>query len=149
MAALNDARLKRFAREYLKTMDAERAAAAVGRDGQGPALLARKEVREEIERQREDMKKLCKRDDLIWRMWNLAFGRPNDCVRLALGEVDRLDELDLSLLAEVRRSDKGAVEVKLVDRMEVMDRLLELAGKEEDGATDFLQAIAGLGQAQE
>ncbi len=149
MAALKDAEKKRFAREYLKTMDADRAALAIHRASQGQALLERASVQEEIEKQRQQLGNLCKKDDLIRRMWDLAFGRPNDCVRLAMGELERLDELDLSLLAEIKRNDKGAVEVKLVDRMAVMERLLELTGKEEDNATDFLQAIAGLGQTQD
>jgi Tfp pilus assembly protein PilE len=63
-----------------------------------------------------------------------------------MGELDRLDDLDLSLLAEIKRSDKGAVEVKLVDRMAVMERLLELTNSQADTASAFLQAIAAVGQ---
>lgn len=146
MTGPNAAKRKQFVRAYLKTMDAEQAAQAIGRGQQGWALLEQPEVRTEIQRQRAALKDLCGRDDLIRRMWELAFGRPNDCVRLAMGELDRLDDLDLSLLAEIKRSDKGAVEVKLVDRMAVMERLLELTNNQADTASAFLQAIAAVGQ---
>ena len=49
----------------------------------------------------------------------LAFGKPNDCVRLVLGEDVDIGSLDLSMLTEIKRSEKGTVEIKLVDRTKV------------------------------
>lgn len=82
-----------------------------------------------------------RRKDVTRRLAELAFGKVNDCVKLALGEEVQLDELDLSLLSEVKRSEKGMVEIKLIDRLKVLEQL----GKalEEDGAemTAFLEAM--------
>ena len=57
----------------------------------------------------------------------LAFGKPNDCVKLALCEDVDIASLDLSLLTEIRRSDKGTVEVKLLDRTKVLEQLAGMA----------------------
>ena len=59
-----------------------------------------------------------RREDVLRRLAELAFGQPNDCVRLALEELPDLKGLDLSLLSEIRRSDKGLVEIRLIDRVE-------------------------------
>ena len=84
-----------------------------------------------------------KREDVARRLAELAFGKANDCVKLALEEGTVLDKLDLSLLSEVKRNDKGTVEIRLVDRLKALEQLALLA--EEDG-TDleyFLQALQG------
>lgn len=141
---------RRFVREYLRTMDPDRAAQTAGAAGQGPALLETEAVREEIDRQRRIMKSLMKKDDLLRRMWELAFSRSNDCARLVLEDPAQvsaqLEGLDLSLLAELRRTDKGAVEVKLIDRLQLLERLLALLDQDEGSATEFLQALAGMGE---
>ena len=81
--------------------------------------------------------------DVNRRLAELAFGRANDCVKLALGEEVELDGLDLSLLAEVKRNDKGAVEIKLVDRLKVLQQLAEVAGSDGEGMEGLIQAIRG------
>jgi hypothetical protein len=74
----------------------------------------------------------------------LAKGRPNDAVKLAylseeqLGEIDGLD---LSALVEFKRHGNGSVELKLVDRAAVLERLLELE-RGADGAGALMQALA-------
>ncbi len=83
------------------------------------------------------------RRDVIRRLAELAYGQVNDCVRLALEEDVRLEELDLSLLSEVRRNDKGTVEIKLIDRLQVLKQLAEAAGEEKAGMEGFLQAMQG------
>lgn len=87
-----------------------------------------------------------RRRDVARRLAELAFGRANDCVRLVLEEDAPLKKLDLSLLSEVKRSDKGAVEVKLIDRLKALEQLAQLA--QEDGADleSFLQALRGGGE---
>lgn len=81
------------------------------------------------------------KEDVARRLAELAFGRANDCVRLVLEENTPLGKLDLSLLSEVKRSEKGAVEVKLVDRLKALELLAELA--EEDGGDleGFLKSL--------
>ena len=85
--------------------------------------------------------------DVNRRLAELAFGKVNDCVKLALGENVELDGLDLSLLAEVKKNDKGAVEIRLVDRLKVLQQLAEVADSGEDGMEGLIQAIRGGEQA--
>ena len=84
-----------------------------------------------------------RREDVLRRLAELAFGQPNDCVRLALEELPDLKGLDLSLLSEIRRSDKGLVEIKLIDRVKVLERLEQAMGDEGDGVGELLRALGG------
>ena len=84
-----------------------------------------------------------RREDVLRRLAELAFGQPNDCVRLALEEMPDLKGLDLSLLSEIRRSDKGLVEIKLIDRVKVLERLEQAMGDEGDGVGELLRALSG------
>lgn len=83
------------------------------------------------------------RKDVTRRLAELAFGRVNDCVKLALEEAPCLEELDLSLLSEVKRNEKGAVEIRLIDRLQVLEQLAEVVGEEKPGVDSFLQALQG------
>lgn len=139
MRKLSKEELAVFVGMFLRTMDPARAAAAIGA-GDGLELLARQEVRTYLSRMRQTLAGAFTPEDTVRRMVELAFGRTNDCVRLALEQDVDIDKLDLSLLSEIRRSDKGAVEVKLMDRMRVLERLLEL-GDGGDEAEDFFRAL--------
>lgn len=81
--------------------------------------------------------------DVNRRLAELAFGKVNDCVKLALVEEVELDGLDLSLLAEVKKNDKGAVEIRLVDRLKVLQQLAEVVESQGDGMEGLIQAIQG------
>ena len=81
------------------------------------------------------------REDVLRRLAELAFGQPNDCVRLALEELPDLKGLDLSLLSEIRRSDKGLVEIKLIDRLKVLERLAQSVEDGDDGMLELLRAL--------
>ena len=83
------------------------------------------------------------RRDIQRRLAELAFGRANDCVKLVLEESPEVDALDLSLLSEVKRSDRGAVEVKLIDRLRALEALSGVVGSEEGEMKAFLQALRG------
>lgn len=65
-------------------------------------------------------------------------------VKLALCEDVDIEKLDLSMLTEIKRSEKGTVEIKLLDRTKVLEQLAALADGGDDGAERFLQA-AGAG----
>ena len=81
-----------------------------------------------------------RREDALRRLAQLAFGRANDAVRLALSprEVDP-GGLDLSAVSEFKITDKGGVEVKLVERaLEALWGLLEESG---GGAGELYQAL--------
>ena len=84
-----------------------------------------------------------RRQDVVRRMAELAFGKANDCVRLVLEDEPTVDKLDLSLLAEVKRNDKGTVEIKLIDRLRALEQLSQATGSEEGDLESFLQALQG------
>ena len=90
-----------------------------------------------------------KREDVARRLAELAFGRANDCVKLVLQEDAQLGKLDLSLLSEVRRSEKGAVEVRLVDRLKALEQLAQAAGQEGVDPEEFLRALQGAEDGEE
>ena len=81
------------------------------------------------------------RADVTRRLAELAFGKANDCVRLALEDDPLLDKLDLSLLSEVKRNDKGTVEIKLIDRLRALEQLAIVAEEEKTDLESFLQAL--------
>ena len=84
-----------------------------------------------------------RRQDVTRRLAELAFGKANDCVRLALEDAPSLDKLDLSLLSEVKRNDKGTVEIKLIDRLRALEQLAEVAEEDQNDMDAFLQALQG------
>lgn len=83
------------------------------------------------------------REDVVRRLAELAFGRANDCVKLVLDENVSLDRLDLSLLSEVKRNDKGTVEVRLIDRLRALEQLQLLASSTGSDVETFLMALQG------
>ena len=82
-----------------------------------------------------------RREDVTRRLAELAFGQPNDCVRLALEEMPDLEGLDLSLLSEIKRSEQGMVEIKLIDRLKALEQLAQAAGQSQEGMEQFLLAL--------
>ena len=84
-----------------------------------------------------------RRQDVTRRLAELAFGKANDCVRLALEENLSLENLDLSLLSEVKRNDKGTVEIKLIDRLRALEQLAQTAGEQRSDVDAVLQALQG------
>ena len=49
----------------------------------------------------------------------------------------------LSLLSEVKRNDKGTVEIKLIDRLRALEQLAQVAGEDTQDLEAFLQALQG------
>jgi hypothetical protein len=122
-------------------MDPEQAAKTVGR-ADGFALLGQQSVQEKLEKMRTDAAGQIRREDAVRRLAQLAFGRANDAVKLALDPkaVDP-ETLDLSAVAEFKVTDKG-VEVKLVDRVRALGTLCELLESgESGGAEELYQAL--------
>ncbi len=137
MAKLTKTEAAKFAQAFLCSMDADQAAKAVGRKN-GAALLSMDLVQREIQKQREER---IRQEDVTRRLAKLAYGRVNDCVRLVLEEGAELEGLDLDLLTEVRRSDKGSVEVKLVDRLAVLEQLERILQQDQAGPEALLRAL--------
>jgi len=84
-----------------------------------------------------------RRQDVTRRLAELAFGKANDCVRLALEDEPSLGKLDLSLLSEVKRNEKGTVEIKLIDRLRALEQLAQVAQEADSDLESFLQALQG------
>lgn len=126
-----------FCRAYLRTMDPERAAKESGR-GDGFSLLGRQTMQEKLEKMRSDAAGQIRKEDAIRRLAQLAFGRANDVVELALHpQTAEPEQLDLSAVAELKVTDKG-VEVKLVDRVRALETLCGLLESGGDGGADDL-----------
>ena len=129
---------RRFASAYLRCFDADLAAKQIGRYD-GVRLLTTDAVQKELQLQRSQCD-VC-RSDVIRRLAQLAFGQANDCVKLVLCEGIDIDKLDLSLLSELKRNDKGTVEIKLIDRIRALEQLLS-AGTEAEGCAEaFFAAL--------
>lgn len=101
------------------------------------------------------MKRKIKRKDLLEELANIAFGRPNDAVKLMLGafsdEPEPMERLDLTLLSEMKRHPNGALEIKLVNRLEALKMLLgELEDKDRETtkAEAFFKAMDAAGSRQ-
>lgn len=131
-------RKRDFCAAYLRTMDPEQAAEAAGRED-GFATLALKSVRRRLEKMRGAAAGELRREDALRRLAQLAFGRANDAARLALAprEVDP-GGLDLSAVAELKVTDKGGVEVKLVDRVRALETLCALLEERSGGGAEEL-----------
>lgn len=129
---------RRFASAYLRCFDADLAAKQIGRYD-GVRLLTTDAVQRELQLQRSQCD-VC-RSDVIRRLAQLAFGQANDCVKLVLCEGIDIDKLDLSLLSELKRNDKGTVEIKLIDRLRALEQLALVAEEEKTDLESFLQAL--------
>lgn len=88
--------------------------------------------------------------ELAEELKRLARSRANDAVRLAfLREEDQeeIETLQLDALTEFKRSGNGGVEVKLLDRLKILERLAELrGGKERSRTTALVRALQKCGE---
>lgn len=98
-------------------------------------------------------RKKLERSDILQQMLELAARPVNDAVRLAYlpegGEAE-IAALDLGALSEFKRNANGAVEVKLCDRLAILESVLDRLGAEEAGSLPaFLRALEDLPTALE
>lgn len=127
----------KFCRVYLRTMDPERAAQAIGRQN-GFSLLGKKSMQAALEEMRVNAAAQIRREDVIRRLARLAFGGAEDALRLALEpRSGDLEQLDLSAVAEFKVTDKG-VEMKMVDRVRALESLYNLLDAGDDGGAEEL-----------
>ena len=91
-----------------------------------------------------------RRSSILRQMCALAGARFNDAVRLAYltqEQAGEIGSLDLTALKEFKRGANGAVEIKLTDRAEVLEKVLQLLDSGEDGkAQSFLKALQAQGE---
>ena len=135
---------KEFCKIYLQTLDPQRAAAAAQIKEDGVALLAKKPFQQRLEKMRETLSAQIQREDALRRMAQLAFGQANDAVKLAISPgLVELETLDLSAVAELKVTDKGGVEIKLVDRIRALESLFHmLESSGEENASQLYQMLA-------
>lgn len=86
------------------------------------------------------------REDVVRRLAELAFGEANDCVRLVLEQGVAVDGLDLSLLTELKRNEKGTLELRLVDRLRALEQLALLAQNNGTDLEMFMKALQESGE---
>ena len=77
-----------FCSAFLRSMDPERAALDSGCPGEGFAKLAQKHICARLDKMRDDASSQLRREDVVRRLAQLAFGRANDVVKLALHPQD-------------------------------------------------------------
>ncbi len=79
-------------------------------------------------------------EDVLERLVRLGFGNGSECAVLLEGRWTD-DNVDLSLVSEVKKGANGNIELKLIDRVSILNRLLELLKTDEDGAEAFLRSL--------
>ncbi len=86
--------------------------------------------------------------DVIKRIGALAFGKANDAVELVFldpQDKEQIKNLDLSMVSEIKRGANGAVEVKLLDRIALLELLAQLTApltpKGGEAAESFFTAM--------
>ena len=140
--AYDSACRKKFCQVYLQTLDPIRAAQEI-QCSDGYSLLGTKPMQKTLEQMRETAADQIRREDVLRRLAQLAFGGAGDAVKLTDPAVRADPEgLDLSAVSEFKVTEKG-VEVKLVDRVRALETLFHLLEQPEQGALSPLcQALA-------
>lgn len=86
------------------------------------------------------------REDGVRRLAELAFGAANDCVKLVLEAGVEVEGLDLSLLTELKRNEKGTLEIHLLDRLRALEQLALLAQNSGTDLESFMKALQESGE---
>lgn len=111
------------------------------------SLLEKPEVLQEINRWQEFSQRRSCRQTARQGLERLAFGSIEDAVCLVYQEElpgrEKLAQMDLTCVSEMKRPKGGGCEIKLVDRMKALELLANLheEGGSEAGAEDFLRAL--------
>ena len=83
------------------------------------------------------------RQKILRELTKVAFGRANDCVKLAMDDLCPVEGLDLTLLSEVKRSKGGVVEVKLLDRLKALELLDAMVSRQDGEESPLLLQLLG------
>ena len=135
---------------YFSEMRNARAAAAKAGYGilthrSAVKLLAREEIRKEIER--IDRTRLVSAEEVISGYRQLAFGSVADALRLVYSEENpdkfEMEGLELFNVSEIKRPKGGGIEIKFFDRLKALEHLEAMCdgGKDDDSALPFYMAL--------
>lgn len=137
------AREKLFCGWYAQTGNGREAASRAGYqvrpERAAMRLLARQEIRDEVENRAKQAG--------FWReavagLRRLAFGSGADALRLFdQAEAKNADSLDLFNVSEMKFGKNGTVEIKFFDRQKALEKLAELSKPEEETETSFYAAL--------
>lgn len=108
----------------------------------GENLLCREDIADEIARLLVIRKKTVS-SMAVTGYKKLAFGSIGDAVSLLYMEnpdVEKLKNMDLYCVSEIRRPKEGAMEIKFFDRLEALEKL-EAGSLEDNGAVSFFEAL--------
>ena len=83
------------------------------------------------------------RQEILQELTKVAFGKANDCVKLAMDDLCPVEGLDLTLLSEVKRSKAGVVEVKLLDRLKALELLDAMVSRQAQEESPVLLQLLG------
>ena len=93
-----------------------------------PDLISRSDIVAEIRRVTREVSRVF-RDTLLCSVFRLMTSDNNDAVRLLYHDEmsdDEISEMNLSGVAEIKRTKDKSVEIKFFDRIKALDRLSEL-----------------------
>lgn len=146
---------KSFVRWYCATLNPREAAVKAGyfegAEDRGLELLRKPKISAEIKRGLE-LEQETVRAKAVRGLLRAAFGSSADIVKFLCCEDVRLlseetiEGLDLFLISEIKRPRDGSLEIKLVDRLKALERLLELDEHSEDKAAPIYKALAEAAQ---
>ena len=108
----------------------------------GMKLLARKEIRDEIDKL--NLRKTGK-EEIICGLKRLAFGSVADPMKIILSDGTEsfdTESMDLFGISEIKKPKGGGIEIKFFDRLKALEKLSVLCeGTDEDSSMPFYEAI--------
>jgi hypothetical protein len=132
-----------FCRGFLDSGSIAEAEKYAGMSKGGDELISRDDILEEIERlsllQDKSLQHLAKAG-----LKRLAMGSIADAISLInmdkSPDSEKLKEMDLFMVSEIKRNDKGGIEIKFFDRFKALDKLSESCETAENN-TPFYDAL--------
>ena len=125
-----------------KTVEESALLAGYTDQGAGLELISKDVIMEEITRLLSAKSKLLKNLALLGYQ-HLAFGSISDCISLITEEnipKERLGQMDLFMISEIKKPKDGAMEIKFFDRLKALEKL-QAETEERGGAVPFYEAL--------
>ncbi len=106
-------------------------------------LLARADIRAEIERLEKERRSFSSQAEK--GLYRLAFGSVTDALRLMLCEetmsAEEIEKLDLFNVSDIKRPKGGGIEIKFFDRLKALEKLASMGGGE-NSESSFIKALS-------